>query len=411
MMRQSIAVLLAIISSVVAAESGESCPKDDAYFVKGYLQADNPEAFNLRWARCAQKRGEEEKAVAAYERVLMINPENLEAAKALAKYYNEKGLSYEVWRLSETLSKSRFTPKQKRIVDTLLFKERELVSTHLSARLDIGYDNNVNFGIPHGPIQTVGKKEGTLFHALSLKGNYMNDMASKGGYFWQANAEVYWQNDYHAHRYDTLLGSFDVGAGYRTQNTFFYFPLLYKRLYYLENDLYEQYGVAPEATLSFSRNWMLHIRGVYLKRNYLDAFYKNADDTMLQIGVGAYRFYGENYLYASLKYSDFNAEKRNSLPFTEYDNAEITIGGSYMVESVGIVDAHYSYAHADYSDEIVGSGQKRNDDSNTVIVSLRRPLSASLNLIVSASYAHNDSNFDAASYEKGIFTVGVEYDY
>jgi len=398
-------VLLACLSYSLSSAGEIECKENTEYFLAHFATTKNPEKFNLQWAKCEEKLGNEEGAMSAYERVLMANPNNSEALVALAKYYQENHMTYESKELRRTVDNSRLSPKQRQIVASMLKDEKSLVSTRLSLALDFGYDDNLNLGIY--PNQNGSGKIDSAFHALSFSGNYVNELEEVGGFSFQSNANLYWQENYHAHYYDTLYGAVDAGVGYSVSNLQFYLPFVYRRIHYLDMDLYEQYGIAPRLTASMGEGLLLNFELKYLQRNHKASLYKNADDTLTNIAMGAYQFYGDNYIYAQVKYNRFDADNATPALFTEYDYFQFFAGGSYEIADIAIAGINYQYGYGDYSDMVPFMDGKREDELHQITLSLQRGLSENIKVVLNYVYADNESNYDVASYHKQTVTIGL----
>ncbi|RLA76012.1 MAG: hypothetical protein DRG30_03785 [Epsilonproteobacteria bacterium] len=409
-----VAPLFLIPLSLLSANS-IVCKEDASYFQKHFVETKDPERFNLQWAECEEKLGNKEGAMSAYERVLIYNPNNAKAAIALAKFYQKNHMNYESNELIDTVSNSRLTPQQRQIVSTLLDEEKSLVSTRFSATLNFGYDDNLNFGIYTKEVSRDEEEIDSVFHSFTFSGNYVNELDEVGGFSFQSNLNVYWQDNYSAHYYDTLYGSIDAGFGYGTSDISFYLPIVYRRMKYLDRDLYEQYGIAPRLTSSLGGGLLLNLELKYLERKYKDILYEAANDTLSNISVGLYQFYGENYIYAQAKYNSFDAESSTPIPFTDYDYFQLFVGASYAIEGFAIAGINYQYSHGTYSDEInslenIGS-LEREDDLNQINLSFQRELTKELKILANYTYAKNESNYELASYNKQTVTIGLQYNY
>jgi hypothetical protein len=404
--------LLILVSFSLLHANETVCPKDTNYFLTHFAEAKDPENFNLRWARCEKKLGNEDGAMSAYERVLIENPNNVEAMTVLAGMYRANHMDFASKELKHTVDNSRLTPEQRQIVSQLLEGKESLVSTRFSATLNVGYDNNLNFGI-FTKDAGMGKGDvSSTFHSLLFRGNYVNELDTVGGFSIQSNIDFYWQDNYSAHYYDVLYGSIDAGLGYSISNVLFYFPLVYRRIKNLDTDLYEQYGIAPRLTASLGDGLLMNIELKYLKRKYIDTLYKNADDTLSNASIGFYQFYGENYIYAQVKYNHFNADSVAPAPFTEYDYFQLFAGVSYEIKGFAIAGINYQYGHGNYNDSLSPiDSRERKDDFNQFNISLQRDITSELKVLANYTYADNDSNYDPASYDKQIITIGLQYNY
>jgi hypothetical protein len=401
--------MLAFVPFTLAMANNVECKKDTSYFLKNFAKSQNPESFNLQWAKCEEKLGNKDEAMSAYERVLLVNPDNVEAATKLAKYYKNNNMKYESNELKQTVDNSRLSPEQRQIVSSLLKDETDLVSTRISARVDFGYDDNLNFGIYANPAQSGEEK--SAFHAFTFSSNYVNELDEAGGFSFQSNLNFYWQDNYSNHYYDTVYGSIDAGLGYSTSTMLLYIPFVYRRMGYLDTDLYEQYGVAPRLTVTLDEELLLNLEVSYLKRNHKDTLYVNADDTLTNASVGLYRFFGDNYIYAQVKYNHFNADSLTPTLFTEHDYFQLFAGASYEIENFAIAGINYQYGHGTYSDLMPNTNIEREDDFNQVNLSLQRGFTDNLKVIANYTYSNNESNYNMAAYDKQTVTVGLQYDY
>lgn len=394
-----------LISLSLSGANEMVCKEDASYFQKHFVEAKDPEQFNLQWAECEEKLGNKEEAMSAYERVLIYNPNNSKAAIALAGIYQKNHMEYESKDLIHTVDNSRLTPQQRQIVSELLYKEKSLVSTRLSAMLNFGYDDNLNFGIYTKNADSTLGDISSAFQSFNFSGNYVHELKEVGGFSFQSNLNVYWQDNYSAHYYDTLYSSIDAGLGYGTSDISFYFPIVYRRMKYLDHDLYEQYGIAPRLTNSLGGGLLLNIELKYLERKYIDMLYKNADDTLSDISIGLYQFYGENYIYALAKYNSFNAKSSTPMPFTDYDYFQLFAGASYAIEGFAIAGINYQYGHGTFDD------LDRKDDFNQINLSLQKELTSQFSLVANYTYTNNNSNYEPASYNKQTATIGLQYNY
>jgi len=403
--------LFLILLSYVNADA-EICKKGSTYFLTHFLKVKNPEKFNMQWAECELKLGNEDAAISAYERVLIYYPNNLEAVTALARLYSKNHMNFESEKLKQSLDNSRLTPQQRQVVSKLLDNEKTLISTRLSATLNYGYDDNLNFGIY---VPQFGKKLNNIessFNSFSFNGNHINELDEVGGFSLQGNWNFYVQNNKNAHYYDVLYGSVDAGVGYGTSTMLLYLPLVYRHMETLDTYLYEQYGIAPRLTLVLGKSLLMNVDLKYLRKRYIDNFRKDGDDTLSNLAVGLYQFYGKNYIYAQAKYNHFNADSITPVPFVNYNYFQFFAGASYELEGIAILDVNYQYGKGHYQDHINNiSNIERSDDFNQINVSVQRELINKLTIITSYNYTNNNSNYQTASYSKQILTIGVQYNY
>ena len=408
----ALSIILIFISTQLLHANENSCQNDSGYFQNYFSQANDPEAFNLSWAKCEAKLGNVEMAMSAYERVLIYNSENVEAIVALAKIYQTFNMNQEAQALLRSVENNRLTPQQRQIVSSLLLEEENMISTRLSAALNFGYDSNLNYNIYTDGTYGSVDSESSAFHALDLKANFVHDLDIKGGFSLQSNVQFYWQDNYSAHYYDILYGAVDAGIGYDTSSLFLYIPLVYKRTHYLDRDLYQQYGVAPRLTTALASELLLTFGMKYFMREYLHSADEGMDDTRINASVGFNKFFGNDFIYLQLDYDNYRADSSNVVRFTNRDLVHLFTGASYEIRDYVIIGVDYQYTYGTYNDTIaLNENTERQDDFNQFQISLRKELMPQWEILADYTYVHNSSNYDLAAYHKQIMTLGLQFNY
>ena len=400
--------LFFVISSFAVADSMK-CIDDANYYQNNFVYAKDPESFNLEWAICEEKLGHKDEAMSAYERVIIYNPNNLKAINALAKIYSKSHMQYEAEELKKSLDYSQLTPQERQIVSTLLDGYKESISTRYSVALNFGYDDNLNYGIN----KSADKKEiNSIFHSFAFSSNYVNELNDIGGLSFQGNINLYWQDNYSAHYYDILYGAIDFGIGYSIDNILIYLPIVYKKIYYLNQDLYSQYGIAPRLTQKLTKSILLNLDMQYIKQDYVDIKYQNAENNLLSSSISIYKFYAQNYIYGKLEYLSHNAISNTPTIFTEYKYFKFLTGVSYKIDNFAMVGINYQYGHANFDDFInITSNKKRSDNLNQINFLIEKRLNNNLKIIGNYIYSNNQSNDSSSSYQKQIITFGLQYNY
>ena len=391
--------------------NGAVCQQDSHYYLEHFRSAERPEAFNLEWAECEAKLGNDEGAMSAYERVLMINPDNEQAARALAKLYRKYRMDREAGMLNETLGIRRSMPVKQKTVSMPPQDSRPLVATHFTATLAAGYDDNLNFGIHTVDLGTLTENLRSFFHAFDLSGSYVNELSGEGGFSFRSNFGLYWQDNHSAPTYNMLYGSLDMGLGYETSRFLLYAPLVYRRMGYFNTDLYQQYGIAPRLTLKLRTALLMEIGAEYLKRRYLDNAYTSGDDTLKGVSVGLTRFFGKHSLYLRGAYGRYDADRATPALFTNHQYYQLQLGINYALRRIGTLGLQYRYTHNTYEEGIGTGTRKRKDDLNQVTLSLIRSIAKDLQIVASYTWAHNSSNYPSTSYTKRTATFGLRYVY
>ncbi len=403
------ATLVVVAGGLIAGglvNATESTCVDDSYYRKNFAKAKDPEKFNLEWAACEEKLGNIDEAISAYERVLIYNGNNREARRGLGRLYADK---------DKRGDNSRLTPRQRQSISSVSGESGEMVTTRYSAELKFGYDDNINHSIVtrNLPFATIARKtKGSAFHSLDLKAGYVNELEEPGGFNFQANADIYWQENYSAHYFDTLAGSFDMGPGYSWGNLSIYVPLVYNRIHYLDTDLYHEYGIAPNITYALRSDLLLNGGIKYLKHNYLESLNKGGNSSILGGYAGIYKFFGEDYIYTRVAYTRSHADKAVPLPLTDYFYWQFFVGGSYELNWGVIARLDYQHGYGEYKDIPAGATYpKRKDNFNQIHLSFEKYIASNMKIVAEYTYSDSDCNFPMQAYEKSVVSVGFKYTY
>jgi len=411
MIYKKIFLIVTIAISLLNAEG--RCQKSANYYEENFASASNPEAFNLAWARCEKSLGNDEASVSAYERVLLYNPNNIEAIFALVPLYQKIGMDREIKTLFGDIDETKLTPSQKKELSSLKGEQSIGIVTKFSASIDYGYDTNLNYNVfTQNSILPIASRQESSFYALHLKGGASYSFENDSSYSLQSNLELYKKDNKEGSYFDLSYAKLDMGVGYNTQTLSIYLPIVYSRVNYLDRDLYQQLGVAPKVTMQIDSELLLNLGLQYTKREYINTTDKGADDTLIDASIGLYRFFGDSFIYAQFDYGTNKADSSTPSTFTEYDFFHIFAGINYKLEEYNSNwGVNYQYSRRDYSDNIVATTDKRLDEFQQINIYLKRALSSNWDLKLEYSYLNNSSNYALIDYDKQISSISLEYRY
>lgn len=375
----------------------------------------NPK-LHLIWGESEEALGDEKQAMSAYERVVMLDENNVEARVKLVKIYQKTHRIYLAKKMKKELQNYQLIPKQR---SSLALLEQESISS-IKAKviLSMGYDSNINVSAKEHDLNTYYKtnssqgKRATLFSRLNGNGSYINELAEKGGWYVRSDLKLYYQDNFNATHYDMFIGGLVGGIGYTGSNYMLYVPLSYDRIHYLGTDMLAQVTLTPKLSMSLSKNLILDMDIKYASRSYVKDKYKNMNDNSYGASAGFYYLFDKNFFYTKLRYEDFSSTKNTYFSYIDRTQIGIATGVNYNLRDIMIARVDYKYRKSNYSDllhPLVTT--KRADDYNQVALKLSHYFHKSYELFISDKYIKNSSNYVPAKYTKNIVMFGMSANY
>ncbi len=368
----------------------------------------NP-TLHLLWAKSAEALGKDEMAMSAYERVLMIDPDNTEVRVHLASLYAYLDRDKLATEMSKSTENYQLTPAQRISLDTL--KKSDLENIKASVSLSVGYDSNVNVSPNDLNLPNNEEAQSSLFMQFRGRISYTHELEEKGGWYVRSDADIFYQNNTDANYYNLFAGSVALGVGYSENNYDLFLPVKYGRVNYLERDFMETIGIEPRANIVFSKSLIGNINARYTERAYLDVADKNRDDTVFGYGGGLYWLFDQNFAYINGNYDDYNAKHLDRLRFTNKETLSINIGVNYDVNDWFITRLDYRYRYTLYRDFIDDNSKQRSDDYEQYEFKLSKMISDTMEGSLLYRYSNNRSNYDLAEYDKDVIMFGFQYNY
>jgi len=392
---------------------GESC-HDTQYYINNFASAKDPETFNLVWARCEKELGHSEKALSAYERVLLYNPHNTEAITAIVPLYRATGMNEDAKRVLEGIDTASLGEAERKEIEKLRNDSTFEIVSRFDAALEYGYDTNINYNIfAEDTILPESKPQASPFYTIDLAGSFSHSFEGNDALSIQSHIGLYYKDNREGDYFDIAHGKFDIGMGYDTSSFSLYLPLVYERMHYLGRDLYGQYGVAPRITMSVGDEMLLNLGLKYLQRDYINGSDQNADDTLTSASVGVYRFFGDDFLYAQFDYGLNEADATVPASFSGYHFINLFAGASHELKGYHIVlAADYLYSKRFYDDPVSAAATvSREDEYQQLKLSLKRKIDNHWTMKFEYSYLDNSSNYPTIDYDKNIMLFGFQYNY
>jgi len=423
-------LLIAILSSVVLAapnqEEGWSAYRegrnDEAYEIFSELFKQDPadEQINYGLGMSALEKGKLSHALFAFERVLMLNPENQRARLELARTYYLMGQSELARENFEVVMASDPPEKVRESIQIFLDRiEQQSEKIRYSGYLELSgfYDDNVNYGPASRNIDTLlgdlrvsdeSTPKEAWGAALSLAGSFAREL--DGGLDWMAIGGISgyqsWMDD--AYRQEMRLGQ--AYAGLRRMARTWLWDI-----------------TANVADMRYGHEHLLKICG-------LGTVWLYSPDPRSQwisrAGVD-YRDFGESerdawYYSFEETFRRFLGRRRHSVALTAggiYDDtasdgyrnygAKLRLSGEVNLPWHSEAYAYIQCRRLEYAHITYTSLQKedRRDTQWRGRVGLNKQLSPHWSIDAYYQATDNESNFDLYDYDRNLLTVSSRYSF
>lgn len=407
---------LTALSASEGIETFKSGSYEKAYKVlKGEVESSSSDRdLNFYLGRAAFETGKYKEAVAAYERVLIVDEGNQRARLEMARAY----LSLDMYEAGEAefnrVLASNPPESVKRNIEAFLskidsMKETQKYFTYLA--IGFGYDSNINSSPAREdypanefltssttPIDTYFLNE-TIFFNHDLFLNRERTLS------WMNTMTVFNQNNTHNkenEKFDVLFGKYATGIRYKGEGYIVKVPLSYSDLTYGGGHLMNSYGITPD--ISFSDVAGLFIKvgaGVKYKRYDAKTSEKrDADYTDYSVAVNKR---GKEQSYGVKMLSGANTQKEDNTQ--QYIDNDISALSGFYQTGFGqyTVGANIGYTITKYDDE------SRKDTLTSVGLNLSKKLSKEMALSLNMQSSKSTSNKTAGKYTKNL--IGFNYSY
>lgn len=415
-MKKSITALL-LVHTVLFADVSDLQREFDAEAYEAVIEAAKQRTdlygdvqLHLLWAKSAEALGADEMAMSAYERVLLLDPDNTEVRVHLALLYDRLSRDKLAKEMRKSTENYQLTPAQRASLERLQVKD-ELQKVRASASMGIGYDTNIN--VSPGDLDLIDGEEeiSTMFVQLQGSLSYTHDLEEKGGWYLRADGALFYQNNIDASLYNLFVGSLGGGVGYSTGSFDLYLPASHSRVRYLDRALLQSNSLDPRINFGLSPSFILNANARFTQRKYTEDVDEKRDDTIIGGGLGLYWLFSRDFAYLKVNYDDYAAEHSDSLPFTDKETITLSLGMNYHFRDYLITRFDYRYRNAAYADRIEAGGDERSDDYHQAEVKVSKMFLDHLEGSLLYRYIRNDSNYALAEYDKDIIMLGLKYDY
>jgi len=366
------------------------------------------------WAKSLEALGRDVEAMSAYERVLMLDEGNNEAANALALLYAKLEMSQALWK-KQAIDASRLNAQARAAISTL---KKERAKHFATIRTELGYDTNINISPGQGAINDfeasenidtdANDEQATLFAAVDGTYSYRNRAKSEG-LIYGADAKMHLQGNEAQPLYNLGYGKAAMGVGYGFNSLLLYLPVELDYLYYLEQSLFSMVGAKPQLDWMVAKHSIIRLQGGYHSRAY-SSEQQGRSDTIGSASLAYYYIVGASFAYASLAFDSYSATEATPLIYTDKTFAKLLMGANYALNKWQY-RGQLMLQNGSYADKVVNDDAKRKDFFYLIRLEANRQISKHWQGAITLEHQNNHSNYSLATYNKNIISAAVIWNY
>jgi len=367
--------------------------------------------------------GDAQQAVFALERVLAVDPNNVQARAEIARAYFVLGERENARREFKTVSESRDVPEAARATVDKYLTQLTPQQTFLTGFLEagVGYDSNVNSATNQGQIAipalggAIGQINplGTQLPAgfAGIAGGFSVSHAITPEWWLLGNASYAGKFNFQHTEFNT--GTLDGSIGARwNQGPNALVALLQGQGFAVDNTQYRRsFGGTAQWLHSLSARQQVTVYGQYANLHYPDQSPRNADRT---IGGLAYSqaFQGK-YLPVAFASGYAGNEQTDNATFSYlgFKPAGLRLGGQLTLHPTVVGFGSLGYEYRDYNGVDPLFLTNRHDNQYDVTVGVNYVFAPQWTLRPQIAYTRVLSNIELNTYNRAVASVAVRRDF
>ncbi len=392
-----------------AVQAFQGLPRD-------YLTAE----FLYLFADASLKTRQYQTAVSAYRQLLSLDPElhpvRLDLAVAYFNQGDTEASRAELGRLDEDLLpdylQNRLAELKAVMDDAPPEHEFQLyLSQNIQWDSNIGYspDDDVVVAPNGDTYRFIGfqEKEDAWRSETLVRGYWDWTRFSDSGFEWKSRATLYNLEYFDSGRYDSFLWKLQSGPSWKMADFTISAPLTYGQRFLRDSRLYDYYGISPQVKYTVNRWFRVNGEFGYFKKDYADDEDDALDQYIRSYEIEPVFYYNRSWDYVSLSLT-WEEDRADSARFSD-DSFRISFSTSRQFR--GDIRAYFRYSHRfqNYKEPFPGWTSDREDDEDSLYLSLTKEFSNGLFIDVNLYWANNDSNTDIFDYDRTVAGAGFGF--
>jgi tetratricopeptide (TPR) repeat protein len=404
----------------VVAFNEKNYIKSEQIFQKLFEQDSANTQVNFYLGRIYYEKGMFERALSAFDRVLIMDETHARTKLELGRTYIALNMLKDAKKIFGEVLNSN-APKAvkdnvKKVLATIeKYDSRSKFNFLLSGT--IGYDDNVQSYAGDQAFRdlypnldltsTSGKKIGSIFtqEIVNVRNNY--DFGRRNGWFLDSSFLLFNQN-YKIHTSDILLANMTVGPTYQAKDYKISIPFTYDRINYGHDQLMHSIYVQPKLDMPINKSLLLSAYGKYQKKMYFASTNRDKNARVKEAsGSLTYLLNKTNSIQGGYTVS---REDRVRGTATHVDKLTHSLSLAYMTTLFDYnLKAQATYKKVNYF-ELYNTGTVNRDDRNySYLLSASKQLNKSLSLSLTYNNMKSFSNYKIVEYNKNVTSLALNY--
>jgi len=424
--------LLILLSLIVNAQSDDSIQSQykkgmEAYkaknfhisydiFSKLYLSKLSDAKLNFYLGRSAYESGHYTIALAAFERVEMLDSGNLRNRLEMARtYFMLKMYEDAEIAFKEVLQNPNIPQNVRTNIELYLSKVTKVQQksfTYATLNVDLLYDSNVNYGSLGdfeygGSIYPSTDKVSDM--ALQAYADIVNiyDIGAKNGFAIKNRAIVYTKAYRQEKDYDVTYLGYIPSLVYRDTKNMFEFALGFDDMFVAKEEYLRSLYISPRYEYSHT-NTLRSITYFKYQRKYFQRESEN------DLNADHYELsYGLQKILSPSSYIQGNivgineAKRQGERVDVDYNDYKLNVAYANQFTSTYATELFAELRERDYSDFSIGFDSKRVDKAINLGANINAKILETLRVHLKSTYARVESNQERYSYDKYTVTLGL----
>ena len=418
----------ASISDIKALYSAKEYQKSYTLAYEAFEENPSSSEINLLLAKSAMKLGYLNDALAALERILILDEDDDVARLELARLYfilemTEPAKEAFELVLAHNPPKAVQANIQKYL--SLIEKSKKPDLFHFGITFGMGYDTNKNsnpgeniykefllseYNIQDSDNVVVDDVKSDAYLEGSVNMNYLYDFGDKGGFQSSVGAFVYDQDYLKDDDFDMLFYSVNITPSYSYKSYKVALKLEGDGLNYAKKDIFQSYGSAIELENYFQSS-SLGVTYRYKKRSYIEDL--NRSVNINEVALRYNYYFSKEFMSLSSAYSKEAAITPSQLSFVNVDATQLGFSLRSKRLEVLNLSSGVLYKRSNYDDAISQKmgAEIREDRYTNIYLGLDRTFFKSVTLSARVSFTKNNSNYKPSQYTKRVAVVHLSYNY
>ncbi len=383
-----------------------------------YLKHLSDLEFNFRFGRSAYETGHYEMALAAFERVEIVDTANIRNKLEMARtYYMLKMYEDAQIAFKDVLANPNIPSNIRKNIELSLSrvsKVQQKSFTYITTFMNILYDSNVNYG-SLGDYQYGGSKLSKIDErsdgAVEIYANINNiyDIGDKNGFAVKNGLSLFAKEYFTEEDYNTVYLSYTPSLLYRETKYSTELALGIDLLTLGREKYMNLFSINPSMQYNHTISFRSLLYMKYQLKKFLQDSQKGLDANRFEIAYGIQKILSpRSFIQSNLFFINENKDRDNEdniyVDFNEY---KLNLTYANQLTSLYGINLYGQMRARDYKEYSQGFNSKREDIGALVNVNFTFSIMPTLSANLKTSYEYVNSNQDRFSYEKYIISAGI----